>query len=97
MYVVAARYYTKQGQDDEAARLLKEMIPISLAEPGCALYTVNRSVEDPRRFLLYEQYLDEAGFQAHTASAPFKERVLSQIVPLLESRERDIFETVDPS
>ncbi len=97
MYVVAARYYTKEGRDDEVARLLKDMIPISLAEPGCALYTVNRSLEDPRRFLLYEQYLDEAGFRDHTASEAFKERVLGQIVPLLESRERDFFETVDPA
>lgn len=97
MYVVAARYYTKEGRDDDVARLLREMIPISLAEPGCALYAVNRAVEDPRHFLLYEQYHDEASFQAHTASDTFKERVLGQIVPLLESRERDFFETVDPA
>ncbi|MDP9470615.1 MAG: antibiotic biosynthesis monooxygenase [Chloroflexota bacterium] len=97
MYVVAARYYAKEGRDDEVTRLLRAMIPISLAEPGCALYTVNRSTEDPRRFLLYEQYRDEASFQAHTASEAFKERVLGQIVPLLESRERDFFETVDPT
>lgn len=97
MYVVAARYYTQKGRDDEVARLLQEMIPISLAEPGCALYTVNRSVDDPRRFLLYEQYRDEAGYQAHTASDAFKERVLGRIVPLLESRERDFYQTVDPA
>src|SRR5690348_13571520 len=45
MFVVAAQYYAKQGKEDEIAAILRKMIPISSAEPGCALYTVNRSVD----------------------------------------------------
>ena len=97
MFVVAARYYTKEGKDDEVAEILRTMIPISSAEPGCALYTVNRSREDPRKFLLYEQYHDEAGYQAHMATDAFKENILGKVVPMLESRERDFFETIDPA
>ena len=55
MYVVAAQYYAQEGKDDEIAAILQTMIPISRAEPGCALYTVNRAFDDPRKFLLYEQ------------------------------------------
>lgn len=96
MYVVAARYHTKEGRDDEVASILRTMAPLANAEPGCALYMVNRSVDDPRRFLLYEQYIDEAAFHAHTETAAFKEHILGRAVPLLESRERDFYTTVDP-
>jgi quinol monooxygenase YgiN len=97
VFVVAARYYTKDGRDDEVARILRTMIPLTNAEPGCALYTVNRSTDDPRRFLLYEQYHDEAGFEAHKETAHFKEHILGRVVPLLETRERYFYTTVDPA
>lgn len=96
MYVVVARYYTKEGKADEVAEILRKMIPISLAEPGCKVYTVNRSKDDPRRFLLYEQYVDEAGYQYHMSTDAFKENILGKVVPMLESREREFYETIDP-
>jgi len=95
MFVVAARYEAREGKDDEVAALLRTMLPHAAAEPGCALYTVNRSIEHPRRFLLYEQYRGEAGYRAHMETAAFKEIILGQVVPLLERRERDFYETVD--
>ena len=97
MYVVAAQYYAKEGKDDEIAAILKTMIPISSAEPGCALYTVNRSFEDPRKFLLYEQYHDRAGYEAHMATEPFKENILGKVVPMLETRVRDFYEVLTPA
>ena len=95
MYVVAAQYYAIEGKQEEIAAILKKMIPISRAEPGCALYTVNRSVDDPRKFLLYEQYHDRAGYEAHMATEPFKENILGKVVPMLESRVRDFYQTMD--
>jgi autoinducer 2-degrading protein len=97
MYVVAAQYYAKEGKEDEIARILKTMIPISRAEPGCALYTVNRAQDDPRKFLLYEQYHDKSGYEAHMASDAFKENILGKVVPMLESRIRDFYEVVEPA
>lgn len=96
MFVVAARYYAKEGKDAEVAEILKKMIPISNAEPGCALYTVNRSIDDPRQFLLYEQYYDRAGYEAHKETAAFKENILGKVIPMLESRVPELYETVDP-
>ena len=97
MYVVAAQYYAKEGKADEIAAILQKMIPISRAEAGCALYTVNRSVDDPRKFLLYEQYYDKSGYEAHMATEPFKENILGKVVPMLESRVRDFYEVVEPA
>jgi quinol monooxygenase YgiN len=96
MYVVAADYYTLEGKDDEVAAILKKMIPLSRAEPGCRLYMVNRSPEDPRRFLLYEQYADEDGYKAHQATEAFRENILGKVVPMLESRVRHFYEVVEP-
>jgi quinol monooxygenase YgiN len=96
MYVVAADYYTQEGKDKEVAALLEKMIPVSRAEPGCRLYMVNRSPEDPRRFLLYEQYVNEDGYKAHQATEAFREIILGKVVPLLESRVRHFYDLVEP-
>jgi (4S)-4-hydroxy-5-phosphonooxypentane-2,3-dione isomerase len=97
MFVVAAQYYAKEGKADEIAAILETMIPISRSESGCALYTVNRSVDDPRKFLLYEQYYDRSGYEAHMTTEAFKENILGKVVPMLESRIRDFYETVEPA
>lgn len=96
MYVVVARWLAQEGHVEDVIAAIKEMIPHALAEPACEAYIVNQSVDDPRQFLLYEQYHDEAGFQAHTQTAAFKELVLGKIVPLLEDRGRDIYQTIEP-
>jgi (4S)-4-hydroxy-5-phosphonooxypentane-2,3-dione isomerase len=97
MFVVSAQYYTKEDKADEVVAILRKMIPISRAEPGCALYTVNQSADDPRKLLLYEQYYDKSGYEAHMATDAFKENILGKVVPMLESRVRDFYEVVEPA
>lgn len=96
MFVVAAQYYAKEGMGDEIEKVLQKMIPISRAEPGCAMYIVNRSVDDPRKFLLYEHYRGRSGYEAHMATDAFKENILGKVVPMLETRVRDFYELVTP-
>lgn len=96
MYVVAAQYTVKEGKERDVINILKKMIPISRAEPGCKLYMVNQSPENPRKLLLYEQYVDKSGYEAHMATDAFKENILGKVVPMLESRVRDFFEVVEP-
>ena len=97
LYVVAAQYYAKEGRDNEIATILEKMIPNSRAEPGCAFYAVNRSVDDPRKFLLYEQYHGKEGYEAHMATEPFKEHILGKVVPMLETRVRDFYHVMEPA
>ncbi len=98
MYVIAARYLTKEGEEDRVAELLSQMAQLSNSdvEPGCVLYAINQATDNPRSFLLYEQYRDEAGFTAHTQTDYFKELVLEGAVPLLEHREREIYNLIAP-
>jgi quinol monooxygenase YgiN len=97
MRVITAEYFTQAGQDDAVAAVLREMSAFSNSEqePGCLLYIVNREVENPRHFILYEQYVDEAAFTAHTETPMFKEKILGTVVPLLESRVRTNWDVVE--
>ena len=89
MYVVAAEYKVKAGKEKEVIDILKKMIPLSRAEPGCKLYMVNQSPEDPGKLLLYEQYVNEDGYKAHQATDAFKENILGKVVTMLETRVRN--------
>lgn len=94
MYVVAARFVAKDGFGDQVAALLTEMTPFSKAEPGCRAYIINRSIDDPNTFLLYEQYTDAAAFDAHRDNPDFQRIIIGQVVPLLAERSREIFDLV---
>ncbi len=87
MLVVIARYRAEPGRGDEVAELLVPHIAATRAEPGCRGFLVNRSTEDADRFVLYEQYVDEAAFEAHRESPHFARYVLGGVVPLLAERE----------
>lgn len=96
MRVIVARYLVKEGHEAEVVALLQQVAAYSNsdAEPGCVLYTVNQSSDDPRRLLLYEQYRDQAALEAHSQTELFQNVLLGQVVPLLESREREYFDVV---
>jgi quinol monooxygenase YgiN len=94
-YVVAATYRAKEGEDEKIREILQIIAPLSRAEPGCLLFHVHRSVDDPRVFFLYEQYTDEGGYQAHMETHHFVEYIRGQAIPRLESRERAFYVTLD--
>jgi quinol monooxygenase YgiN len=97
MIVLMADYYTKEGKDDAVADVLREMAAFcnSEQEPGCLMYIVNREVEDPRHFLLYEQYEDDAALAAHRDTDIFREKILGTVVPMLERREPTFWTVVE--
>jgi len=93
-YVVVARWRAKEGCEDRLAQVIAELIPLSRSEPDCLFYQANRSLEDPQLFVFYEQYTDEAGLKAHAESEHFQRLAANYAIPeLLESREREFFET----
>jgi quinol monooxygenase YgiN len=93
-YVVAATWTAKEGQADTIAEVIRVMTPLSRAEPGCLFYQAQRSVDNPRVFFLYEQYVDAAGYEAHMATPHFEKHVRGTAIPNLESRERAFYETI---
>ncbi len=94
-YVVSAHWRAKEGKEDRLAELIEELAPPSRAEPGSVFYQAQRSVEDPRLFYLYEQYADEAAYQAHMETEHFTRLVKEEAIPeLLETRERAFYTTI---
>lgn len=94
-YVVAAIWKAKEGKEDVIAGVIETMTPLSRQEPGCLFYQAHRSVDDPRTFFLYEQYVDESGYGAHMETPHFEQHVRGTAIPNLEARERAFYETID--
>jgi quinol monooxygenase YgiN len=94
-YVVSAKWRAKPGKEDRLKALCEEMTEPSRAEPANVFYQVQRSLDDPQLFYLYEQYVDEAGYEAHQESEHFTRLVKGEAIPeLLEAREREFYETI---
>jgi quinol monooxygenase YgiN len=94
-HVVAARWTSKPGREQELLETLRTVMVESRAEPGTQLYQVSRSVDDSRVFFLFEIYDDEAAYEAHNAADRFKAPAFAEtIAACVESRERAFYETV---
>ena len=93
--VLTVTWVARPGEEAEVERILRTMVPLTRAEPGCVQYVAHRSPEDPRRFFLYEVYEDEAALTAHSESEYFKRYVLGEALPRLETRERVRYEPLE--
>jgi (4S)-4-hydroxy-5-phosphonooxypentane-2,3-dione isomerase len=82
-----AKWKVREGNLDKVLSLMPNLAALSRAEEGCVFYEVHQGRLDPNILMLYECYRDEAALDAHRASEHFQRIVISEIVPLLESRE----------
>ena len=93
-YVLIARMKTRDGEQDRAAELVEQLTAASRTEPGNIHYIPHRDPEDPRVFVLYEQYVDEDAFKAHGQTEHFQSIGVGELFPLMEKRERLFYETM---
>lgn len=94
MYVVCSQLLVREGREEDVAGLMPELVAASRAEPGCLVYIAHRHLEDSRRFMFYEQYVDEAAFTAHTESEHYQRLVVPVLAPSVESRERGTYDRI---
>jgi quinol monooxygenase YgiN len=90
-FVVIARWTAKPGEEEAVAAALEKLAPPSREESGCLKYLVNRSLSDPRVFLLFEEYADEDAYKTHSESDHFARFALGEGIPRLESRGREFY------
>jgi (4S)-4-hydroxy-5-phosphonooxypentane-2,3-dione isomerase len=95
MIVLMVTYVAQEGREAELAARLREMTGHTRQEPGCRVYIAHQSQQDPRKFVLYEQYDDEAALDAHRTSDYFKRIVQGEYTTLLESRSPEFFAIVE--
>jgi (4S)-4-hydroxy-5-phosphonooxypentane-2,3-dione isomerase len=91
VYIVCARLRVKAGEEETMRAAMRELVPASRAEPGCLGYVAHADTADPRRFMFYEQYVDEDAFKAHQASDHYQRLVVGVIAPTVEERERGVY------
>ena len=94
-YVLAVEWTAKAGQGDRIAEIQKEFAPLAREEPGCRKFFVSRSEDDPDRFFLYEEYDDEAAFDAHLETPHFERLIRGAALDLLQDSQKGIYEPLD--
>ena len=94
-YVLIARMTCREGEEQRAEALVRELVEASRQEPGNVHYIAHRDPEDPRVFLMYEQYRDQAAFEEHGQTDHCQSLGPGALFPLMEKRERNFYETID--
>src|SRR3954454_18662243 len=90
-YTVAVTWIAKPGEEDAVASALEALVEPSRAEEGVLVYIPNRDPEDPTKFFIYEQYVDEAAYTAHTETEQFKQWGFGDAIPRLLDRKRECY------
>jgi quinol monooxygenase YgiN len=83
--VVVARAVVKEGQEAAFIDVAKVLEEATRREPGCLFYTLYQSPSDPKSFVFYEEYKDDAAFAAHGNSEHF--RVFAGVIPDILAEE----------
>jgi quinol monooxygenase YgiN len=94
-FVLVARLTARDGEQDRAAELIGRLVEATRTEPGNVHYIPHRDPENPRVFILYEQYRDEAAFEEHAQSDHFKTLAAGELFGLMDERRREFYETFD--
>jgi quinol monooxygenase YgiN len=88
---VAVLYVIQAGHEQEAAEDLHRLATLTRQEPGNILYAVHRSLDDPRQFLIYEQYRSPADLEAHRKTPYFQRYSVEGLQKIAESRTTGTF------
>jgi len=94
-YVLVVRMTARDGEQDRVAELIPRLVEATRTEPGNLHYIAHRDPEDPRVFLIYEQYRDKAAFEEHGQTEHFTRLGPGALFPLMEDRRREFYETID--
>ncbi|WP_046728782.1 putative quinol monooxygenase [Streptomyces humi] len=93
-YTVVAHYRCAPADAATVRDALLKARVSTRAEPANLMYEVHAVVGEPGGFLLYEQYADQAGFEAHQAAEHFQEVIVGVVRPLLVERTVTFAETL---
>jgi quinol monooxygenase YgiN len=72
MVILTAILKAASGQGDDVEKEFKKLTPKVLKDPGAVMYIVHRAVDDPDKFLVYEQYENQDAFKYYGQTEHFK-------------------------
>ena len=79
-------YTIRAGHEDEAVGDLQKLAAETRKEPGNVMFLTHRSLEDRRKFLIYEQYRSQADMETHQAKDYFQRYSVNGLRKIAESR-----------
>jgi quinol monooxygenase YgiN len=83
-----------EGRENEVTEMFRKLEAATRQEPGCITYIVQRSRENSRYYLVYEQYRDEAALEAHRNSTHFKQYATDGVFRFVEERKAEFFDPI---
>jgi quinol monooxygenase YgiN len=90
-----ARHTIAEGHEDEVFAVLDKLIAAARSEPGNLAFDMYRKSDDPRSYVLLERYVSPEAVASHRDTAEFKNYLLGQILPMLESRAVEEYDVPD--
>lgn len=95
MIVLKVDMLIKAGMEEKCKEYIRLLQEHSRREPGCLLYMGHQSTENPRKFLFYEQYKDQAGLEFHRNTPHYKQYLMGGLDSIIESRSRELYSPVE--
>lgn len=95
MIVLKVDMLIKAGCEEKCKEYMRILQENSRREPGCLLYIGHQSTQNPRKFLFYEQYKDQAALDVHRNAPYFKQYVQGGLDSIMEERSRELYRVVD--
>lgn len=93
MIVVTGRVRIAPENRGRFAEVSTEMCRRSREEPGCHGYRVYADLEQDGRYVIIEEWTDDAALQSHF-SEPYTREFLTALLPLLAEPADALFHTV---
>jgi quinol monooxygenase YgiN len=63
--ILYAEFTAKPGSESQVQMLISDLAEKVRREPGNTEFTINRERDNGRKFFVFEEYLDQAGFEVH--------------------------------
>ena len=94
-YVVCRQVDREGGRGGRGGALRRRDGPARRAPSPAYCSTSRTAIPRTRRvFFFYEQYADEAAYQAHVDSPHFQATGFGDAIPRLETRQREFYRTI---
>ena len=94
MLILVVNLTVAVGSEGKVAELFRNLESETRKESGCIMYVVQQSRENPRHFLVYEQYKNEAALEEHRASSHFKKYATDGAFRFVEERQAEFFNPI---
>ncbi len=91
MIVLVVNWLANEGRERDVISTFTKLAEGSRREPGCRMYIVHQHRDNPRHFLVYEQYDDDAALQAHRDSAHFQQYAVKDLPSLGTRTDANLF------